>query len=68
MAYRVAEIKNPQARINFAEVDDTYAYKELQHLEALELCPRGKVGLWMEDDPYQGYHQKRSPGNHHRDW
>lgn len=49
MAYRVAEIENPRDRINFAEIDDTYAYKELQHLEALELCPRGKAGQWTED-------------------
>jgi acetyl-CoA C-acetyltransferase len=49
MAYRVAEIKNPRKEINFAEIDDTYAYKELQHLEALELCPKGKVGQWTED-------------------
>jgi acetyl-CoA C-acetyltransferase len=49
MAYRVAEIENPRGRINFAEIDDTYAYKELQHLEALELCPRGKAGQWTED-------------------
>jgi acetyl-CoA C-acetyltransferase len=49
MAYRVAEIENPRDRINFAEIDDTYAYKELQHLEALDLCPRGKAGQWTED-------------------
>ena len=49
MAYRVAEIENPRDRIDFAEIDDTYAYKELQHLEALELCPRGKVGQWIEE-------------------
>ena len=49
MAYRVAEIENPQEVIDFAEIDDTYAYKELQHLEALELCPRGEAGQWTED-------------------
>ncbi len=49
MAFRVAEIKNPRDRIDFAEIDDTYAYKELQHLEALELCPPGKAGQWIED-------------------
>ena len=49
MAFRVAEIKNPRDRIDFAEIDDTYAYKELQHLEALGLCPPGKAGQWIED-------------------
>lgn len=49
MAYRVAGIKDPQNGIDFAEIDDTYAYKELQHLEALALCPAGKAGQWIED-------------------
>lgn len=49
MAYRVAEIKNPQDEIDFAEIDDTYAYKELQHLESLGLCPKGKAGQWTEE-------------------
>ncbi|MDR7435586.1 MAG: hypothetical protein QN189_10725 [Armatimonadota bacterium] len=37
MAYRMAGISRPRKEIHFAEVDDTYAYKELQHLQALEL-------------------------------
>lgn len=44
MAYRTADIRNPAEEIQFAEVDDTYAYKELQHLEALGLCARGRAG------------------------
>jgi acetyl-CoA C-acetyltransferase len=32
--------------IDFAEVDDTFAYKELQHLEALGLCRIGEAGMW----------------------
>jgi acetyl-CoA C-acetyltransferase len=48
MAYRAAEIKNPGKKIDFAEIDDTYAYKELQHLEALDLCPLGEAGRWVE--------------------
>ena len=35
LAYRRAEISDPQEEIDLAEVDDTYAYRELQHLEAL---------------------------------
>jgi len=34
MAYRVAAIHAPADEIDLFEVDDTYAYKELQHLEA----------------------------------
>jgi acetyl-CoA C-acetyltransferase len=38
MAYKQAGITDPSHEIQLAEVDDTFAYKELQHLEALGLC------------------------------
>lgn len=44
MAYRMAGISAPAQEIRFAEVDDTYAYKELQHLEAAGLAPEGAAG------------------------
>ncbi len=47
MAYRTAGIKNPLREIDFAEIDDTFAYKELQHLEALGFCPPGQAGAWV---------------------
>ncbi|MFO7743169.1 MAG: acetyl-CoA acetyltransferase [Anaerolineae bacterium] len=46
MAFRTAGIRSPRHEIDFAEVDDTFAYKELQHLEALGLCPPGAAGEW----------------------
>jgi acetyl-CoA C-acetyltransferase len=46
MAYRVADIRHPCSEIDFAEVDDTFAYKELQHLEALNLAKPGEAGVW----------------------
>ncbi|MBN1954187.1 MAG: acetyl-CoA acetyltransferase [Anaerolineae bacterium] len=46
MAYRTAGIKSPRSEIDFAEIDDVYAYKELQHLEALGLCRPGEAGMW----------------------
>jgi acetyl-CoA C-acetyltransferase len=46
MAFRTAGIKSPRKEIDFAEIDDTFAYKELQHLEALGLCPPGAAGEW----------------------
>jgi acetyl-CoA C-acetyltransferase len=49
MAYRTAGIKSPRAAIDFAEVDDTFAYKELQHLEALGLCSPGAAGPWTAE-------------------
>ncbi len=49
MAYRQAGINNPIEAIDIAEVDDTYAYKELQALEALGFCSEGEAGaLTME--------------------
>jgi len=53
MAYRQAGIRSPQAAIDFAEVDDTYAYKELQSLEALGLVPAGSAGLLTEEGATQ---------------
>ncbi len=44
MAYRMAGIGDPRREIDFAEVDDTYSYKELQHLEALRLFEPGRAG------------------------
>ncbi len=49
MAYRSAGIKSPGTEIDFAEIDDTFAYKELQHLEALGLCPPGTAGAWTAE-------------------
>ena len=40
-AYRQAGISDPAGQIDLFEVDDTYAYKELQHLVALGLYPAG---------------------------
>jgi len=44
MAYRQAGIRSPLQAIDFAEVDDTYAYKELQSLEALDIFRSGEAG------------------------
>jgi acetyl-CoA C-acetyltransferase len=48
MAYRQAGIRDPRTEIDFAEVDDLYAYKELQALEALGFCQPGESGLLTE--------------------
>ena len=50
MAYKMAGIKNPRKEIQFAEVDDLFSYKELQHLEALKLCRHGEAGKLTEED------------------
>lgn len=47
-AYRMAGIADPAKEIDFAEVDDQYSYKELQHLEALGLAKEGEAARLAE--------------------
>lgn len=49
MAYQQAGIRSPIGVVDFAEVDDIYAYKELQSLEALGLCGLGEAG-WITEE------------------
>jgi acetyl-CoA C-acetyltransferase len=49
MAYRTAGIRSPWQELDLAEIDDTFSYKELQHMEALHLCRPGEAGLLVED-------------------
>jgi len=44
MAYRRAGFSSPTGIVDFAEVDDIYAYKELQSLEALGFFEAGEAG------------------------
>jgi len=44
MAYRLAKVRRPATEVDFAEVDDRFSYKELQHLEALGLAKPGEAG------------------------
>ncbi len=48
MAYKMAGIRTPRKEIDFAEVNDEYSYKELQHLEALRICTKGESGGLLE--------------------
>ena len=50
-AYQMAGIGNPSEEIDLAEVDDTFSYKELQHLEALGLAPPGQAGKQLSPNP-----------------
>ena len=49
LAYRQAGIHSPFQAIDFAEVDDIYAYKELQALEALGFFGYGEAGQVTEE-------------------
>lgn len=46
-AYSEAGVTQPSRQIDVAEVDDTFSYKELQHLEALRLCRAGTAGVTL---------------------
>jgi len=48
-AYKQAKISNPWKEIGFAEIHDLFAYKELQHMEALKLCEYGEAGKLTEE-------------------
>jgi acetyl-CoA C-acetyltransferase len=48
-AYRRAAITDPQEEIDLAEVDDTFAYKELLHLEALGLGEAPDLAQLLEE-------------------
>ena len=49
MAYKTAKIHNPRKDVDLAEVNDLFAYKELQHMEALKLCDYGEAGRLTEE-------------------
>lgn len=49
MAYKMAGIRSPRTEIDFAEINDEFSYKELQHLEALRLCSPGEAGQLTTD-------------------
>lgn len=43
MAYKMAGIKNPRKEIHVVEPYDPFDYKELHHLEGLQLCDKGQA-------------------------
>lgn len=48
-AYEMAGIRNPMKEIDYAEVYDPFTYKEMQHCEAMGLCPEGGAGRMIDD-------------------
>ena len=51
-AYTQAKIADPAKEIGFAEVDNRYSFKELQHIEALRLAPVGAAKDLMVDGAF----------------
>jgi acetyl-CoA C-acetyltransferase len=58
MAYRQAGIDHPAREIDLFEVDDTYAYKELQHLVALGLYSEPTDAGKAAESGETGFHGK----------
>ena len=48
-AYEMAGVTSPSSDVDLAEVDDTYSYRELMHLEALRLARPGDAGPMLEE-------------------
>ena len=51
-AYTDAGIIDPFTELDLAEVDDTYSYKELQHIEALGLAESGEAVNMLYDGTF----------------
>ena len=49
-AYAMAGIHDPAEQIDLAEADDTYAFSELMHLEALGLAGVDELGALVEEE------------------
>ena len=49
MAYEMAGIKEPSKEINIAEPYDPFSYKELHHMEGLQLCKKGEAPRLLVD-------------------
>ena len=47
-AYRMAGVSDPSSEIDIAEIDDTFSYKQLQHIEALGFARPGEAGRMQE--------------------
>jgi len=48
-AYHMAGIEDPSKEIDVAEVYDPFTFKEMQHVEALGLCPEGGAGRMIDE-------------------
>ena len=60
-AYQQAGIKNPATEIDVFEIDDSFGYKQLQHLEALKVCDKGKAKNIFENGDKQKLSTRVNP-------
>lgn len=60
-AYQQAGIKNPAKEIDVFEIEDSFGYKQLQHLEALKVCEKGEAKNVLENGDKQKLHLRINP-------
>jgi acetyl-CoA C-acetyltransferase len=53
MAYKMAGITDPPREIDFAEPYDPFDYKELHHMEGLQLCKKGQAPILTREGQTQ---------------
>ena len=53
MAYKMAGITNPPKELDFAEPYDPFDYKELHHMEGLQLCRKGEAAILTKEGQTQ---------------
>lgn len=52
-AYKMANIHRPETDIDFAEINDWYAHRELMHCEALGLCGTNDLSSCIQDGMFE---------------
>ena len=52
-AYQMAGVVQPKKAFDLVEIDDSFSYKELEHLEALGLARKGEAGLLLEEGAFE---------------
>lgn len=52
-AYRMAGIRRPREEIDFAEISDWYAHREMIHAEALGFCAPGEAASCIEQGVFE---------------
>ena len=52
-AYGQAGVKQPNKAFSLVEIDDSFSYKELQHLEAIGIAELGKAGTMLEQGAFE---------------
>lgn len=60
-AYQQAGVKNPATEIDVFEIEDSFGYKQLQHLESLKVCEKGEAKNILENGDEQKLKSRVNP-------